>query len=92
MSSNDNDLEVTDRKRRGLRPSSGPASDGSPGMMKVLWADLRKRPVPSEMSTEELEWLEEEEAARRETEAVLERAHTVGDDKVNQWRMRYGTN
>jgi hypothetical protein len=92
MASNDNDSEVTTRRRRGRRPEPAPATDGNPGLMRLLWADLRKRPISSPPSAEELALMEEEEDLRREQEALLERAATVGDAKVDQWRMRYGAN
>ncbi|MFP5376033.1 MAG: hypothetical protein ACLGIO_04520 [Acidimicrobiia bacterium] len=60
--------------------------------MRLLWADLRKQPISSPPSAEELALMEEEEELRREQEVLLERAATVGDAKVDQWRMRYGAN
>ena len=90
MASNDNDSEVMERQRRGRRRTAPAPSDGKPSMMHMLWADLRKRPVASEPSDDELAYLEEEERMRQEANEVLAKAHTLDDSRVEQMRRRYG--
>lgn len=90
MARKDNDSEVMERPSRGRRRSSSAPSDGKPSMMQMLWADLRKRPVPSDPSDDELAYLEEEERLRQEADQVLAKAHTLDDSKVEQMRQRYG--
>lgn len=56
--------------RRGRRPGSKPgstapvplASGPEPGLMKVLWADLRGRRIPRQPTADELAWEAEQEA------------------------------
>ena len=90
MASNDNDSEVKERQRRGRRRTPSAPSSGGMSTMQMLWADLKKRPVPSEPSDDELAYMEMEEAARREAEEARAAAHNLDDAKVEQMRRRYG--
>ena len=90
MASNDNDSEVMERKSRGRRRTPSAPPSGGMSTMQMLWADLRKRPVASEPSDDELVYLEMEEAARREAEQARASAHNLDDAKVEQMRRRYG--
>ena len=87
MSSNDNDSDVMDRSGRGSH-SSG--SGGKMSMMQMLWADLRKRPVPSDPSSDELAYIEEEEAIRQQQSEILARAHSMSQAHVDHMARRYG--
>ena len=90
MPSKDNDSEVMERAGRGRRRASSAPAGGKPTMMQMLWADLRKRPVPSEPSDDELAFIEQEEEALRVSGEVMARAHTLDEAKVDQMRRRYG--
>lgn len=92
MAKHDNGSEVATRTRRGRRRTSPPAVDGRPSMMQMLWSDLRHRRIPSEPSNDELAYLEMEEAAQREADEVLARAHSLDEAKVDQLRRRYEIN
>lgn len=89
MASDEQDVEVTERGRRGRRPSSKPKSDGNPGLLKVLWADLRKQPVPSEPDPDEEAWFEEEEELRRAEGAKVGKVHSIGAEHLDALRQRY---
>jgi hypothetical protein len=90
MASNENDSEVMERRGRGRRRAASAPPSGGMSTAQMLWADLRKRPVSSEPSDDELAYLEMEEAARREAEEARSRAHNLDDSKVEQMRRRYG--
>ena len=60
-------------------------------MMQLLWADLRKRPIASEPSDDELADLEMEEENRRETEAILSKAHHYDPVMLEKMIRRYGS-
>lgn len=92
MASDEKELEATGRGRRGGRPGTKPATDGSPGLLRVLWADVRKQELPQEPDPEEMEWLEEERAIRQELAMKFKRVHCVGEDKRDTWRRRYWNN
>lgn len=87
MSSNENDSDVMEQSGRGRRPAS---SNGRMSMMQMLWADLRKRPVPSEPSDEELALAEAHEDLRREQSQILARAHSMSQTHVDHMSRRYG--
>lgn len=78
MADDDGELATTNgteekkrrRRRSGGKPSAPTAlPDGTgpqPGMMKVLWADIRGRRLPRQPTADELAWEAEEEAAELE--------------------------
>ncbi len=92
MASDEKELEASGRGRRGRRPSSKPASDGNPGLLRVLWADLRKQEVPSEPDPLELEEFEEEQEMRRQLSVRTGRVTMLPESKREQWRSRYWNN
>ena len=89
MATEETDMETTERERRGGRPSSGPVTTGSPGTLRLLWADLRKQQIYSEpdpLADEEFE-LQQEDRARRS--AQIGRVHSLGPEAYERMRRRY---
>lgn len=91
MASDEKELETSGRGRRGRRPQSKPETGGNPGLLRVLWADLRKQELPSEPDPEELAWLEEERELRRQEAAKVGRVHSLGEEHLERLRRRYWT-
>lgn len=89
MANDEQDVEVSGRGRRGRRPSSKPQNDGNPGLLKVLWADLRKQPVPSDPDPHEEEWFEEQQEVLRAKAAKIGSVHSIGPDHLETLRRRY---
>ncbi len=89
MASEEAELETTQRGRRGRRPSAGPVTDGSPGLLRLLWADLRKQQIYSEPDPVDLEEFEAEQEFKRSRAARTGPVHAIGADKLEQLRRRY---
>lgn len=89
MASNDADSDTKERGRRGRRPGPAPVTDGNPGLMRLLWADLRKQPVPSQPDPMEDVWFEEEQEMRRELAVRTGTVRELGDERRQKWRRWY---
>lgn len=89
MASDEKELEATERKQRGRRPKSKPQADGNPGLLRVLWADLRKQEVPREPDPEEEAWYQEEEELCRQQAARAGRVHCLPLEHQERFRRRY---
>ena len=68
------------------------STGGNPGILKVLWADLRKREQPASSSATDDPWFEDEQEERR---AMAMRAGTVrqlSQARREKWRRWYYEN
>ena len=83
------DPESAERERRGRRPASGPVTDGNPGLMRTLWADLRKQPVPSQPDPMEDVWFEEEQQISREMGSKAGTVRQLSPERREKWRRWY---
>lgn len=83
------ETEVKAARRGGGRgPRSRPMNDESNGLLKTLWADLRKKELPRAEDPAEDAWYEEEERRRQEA-AKIGRVHHADADRRESWRRRY---
>lgn len=89
MASEEKEIEATGRGRRGRRPSTQPQTDGNPGLLRVLWADLRKQELPREPDPEEMAWIEEEEELLRAEGAKIGSVHSISAEHRENLRQRY---
>lgn len=65
------------------------ATDSKPGLFQVLWADLRKKPLPSEPDPDDQEWLEQQREMGRQASARVGRVHSLSEQQFEQLRRRY---
>lgn len=91
MASDEMQMQDSGRGRRGRRPSPGPATDGSPSMLRLLLADLRKQPIPSEPDLIDLEEFEAEQEYRAQRAARVGTVRSIGAEKLDDLRRRYWT-
>ncbi len=89
MASEEKELETTGRGRRRRAPSSRPQAQGNPGLLRVLWSDLRKQRIPTEPDAEELAWLEAQEEQLRAEAAKIGRVHAISAEHRETLRRRY---
>lgn len=81
--------DVQSRNRSGRRPRSRPLNDESNGLLKTLWADLRKKELPHADDPIEDAWYDEHQEARREYAAKIGRAHNVDPSRRDKWCRWY---
>lgn len=60
----------------------------APGLLKVLWADIRGRRLPRQPSAEELQWEAEEEAEEAAARASFSPGTDLTDEHMERWRRR----
>ncbi|MDP9388499.1 MAG: hypothetical protein M3Q48_11465 [Actinomycetota bacterium] len=96
MASEEHEVQLKGRRRRRRDPESRrqepentPQGDASPGLLRLLWADLRKQQLPRPLEPEELAWIEAEEELRRQAEEEATRAHSISSEHIDALRRRY---
>ncbi|MGH9164792.1 MAG: hypothetical protein ACRDZW_04670 [Acidimicrobiales bacterium] len=65
-----------------------PAKSEAPGMLKVLWADIRGKRLPRQPTAQELEWEAEDEAEEAAARANYSPGTDLTDDHMERWRRR----
>ena len=89
MATEETDMETAEQTRRGRRPAAAPVTTGNPGMLRLLWADLRKDQIYSEpdpLADEEFE-LQQEDRMRHS--AQIGKVHSLGPEAYERMRRRY---
>lgn len=96
MATEEQELAGTDQKRRRRRrqpperqPEPMPSNGEKPGVLKLLWADLRKQPIPSEPDEVDLALYEEEQERKREHAERVGRVHSISASHMDSLRRRY---
>lgn len=64
-------------------------NDESNGLLKTLWADLRRQQLPKADRMEDEHWYEEEQQARHEYAVKIGKAYNIDPDRRENWRRRY---
>lgn len=73
-------------------PEGAPAEPMSrPGVLKVLWADIRGKRLPYQPTTEELAWEAEEQAAEVEARATMAAGTDLDAARFEAMRRRITT-
>lgn len=89
MASDEMQMQESGRGRRGRRPSSGPATDGSPSTLRLLLADLRKQQIHSEPDPIDIEEFEAEQEYLRQRAAQVGTVRSISAEKMDDLRRRY---
>ena len=95
MSTEEQEVAGTEPKRRRRRraperqPEPMPSNGERPGVLKLLWADLRKQPIASEPDEVDLALYEEEQERQREHAARIGRVHSISASHMDTLRRRY---
>lgn len=81
---------ATGRRRRRRAPDTRPEDDGAnPGLLRLLWGDLRKQQLPRELEPEELALMEAEEEMRQQFEQEANHARSISPEHMDALRRRY---
>lgn len=74
---------------KGTTARQRPMNDESNGMMKTLWADLRKVQLPRADNDPTADVFEQEQVLNAEIARSNRRVHDIGPERRDRWRRRY---
>ena len=89
MADQETDSQAGGRWRRGRRPEPAPTTVGNPGMLRLLWADLRKQPIPTEPDPMDIEAFEAEQEELRAMAAKVGTVRSISAERREDLRRRY---
>ncbi len=81
--------ETTPQGDADRTPETTPEGDAKPGLLRVLWADLRGQKLPRPLEPEELALMEAEEELRQQFEQESARSRSISPDHIDAMRRRY---
>lgn len=73
----------------GYRWTPDRRNDESNGLVKTLWADLRRKQLPHAEASEDDVWYEDEQEQRTKFSASIGHAHNVDVGRRESFRRRY---